>query len=164
MTLTDPHAGNIADQPTGIDRVIARDQIVEILHRYAHMAVEKADFAAMSGLFHQDGQFILPNGTVVPCTEIHRVVNGNGPTFIRHHITTIHIDFTSTTTASTDSYFVASTDLAAPDHWGRWRDSFRRGIDGQWLLTSKAPNIEGFAPAGWVATVLTPSLASRDEG
>lgn len=164
MTLHDSHTGNVTDQPTGIDRAIARDQIVEILHAYAHMAVEQADFAAMSALFHQDGQFVLPDGTVVPCNEIHRVVNGNEPTFIRHHITTIQIDFTSAATASADSYFVAATDLAWPDHWGRWRDSFRRGADGRWLLTSKAPTIEGFAPTSWAATVLMPSLAGRDEG
>ena len=163
MTTTDAYADNVADQPTGIDRAIARDQIAEILHAYAHMAVEQADFGGMSVLFHPDGQFVLPDQTVVPCNEIHRVVKGTEPTFIRHHITTIQIDFTSATTASTDSYFVAATDLAWPDHWGRWRDSFRRGADGRWLMTSKAPIIEGFAPAGWAAAVLMPSLAGRDE-
>jgi hypothetical protein len=164
MTSSDRSRGIDSDgQPTGVDRVVARSEIVEILHSYANMAVEKADFAGMSRLFHEDGQFILPGGTVVPISEIHRVVNGSEPDFVRHHITTINIEFTSETTASADTYFVAYTDLATPDHWGRWRDLFRRAPDGRWLLTSKAPIIEGFADTGWVATVLLPSLTGRAE-
>lgn len=162
-----PHDGSrrthCDGQPTGAARAVARSEITEILHGYANMAVESADFAGMSRLFHADGQFVLPDQTVVPISEIHRVVNGNEPSFVRHHITTINVEFTSETTASTDSYFVAYTDLATPDHWGRWRDLFRRATDGRWLLTSKAPIIEGFAETGWVATVLLPSLTGRAE-
>ena len=164
MTALDqPRDGVTADQFTGIDRAVARSEITEVLHTYARIAIEQADFAAMSRLFHEDGQFVLPDQTALPCTEIHRVVNGNEPTFIRHHITTIDIEFTSGTTAETDSYFVAFTDLAAPDHWGRWIDKFKRTSDGSWLLTQKAPIIEGFAPTGWVGTVLLPSLAMDAE-
>lgn len=164
--MTSPDRSRVTNrdgQPTGVDRAVARSEIVETLHSYANTAVERADFAGMSRLFHEDGQFILPDETVVPISEIHRVVNGNEPNFVRHHITTIDVEFTSETTASTDSYFVAYTDLATPDHWGRWRDLFRRAPDGRWLLTSKAPIIEGFADTGWVATVLLPSLTGRAE-
>lgn len=143
---------------TAIERAVARSQITEILHRYANMAVEQADFAGMAVLFTPDGQFVLPDGTVLPCTEIRRVVNGVEPDFIRHHITTIQIDFTSGTTATADSYFIAYTDLAQPDHWGRWRDSLQRQEDGRWLLTSKQPIVEGWSPAGFWGSVLLPSL------
>lgn len=159
MTTPRPLQDNgVQPGPTGVDRVIARSQITEVLHEYAHMAVEQADFGGMDRLFHDDGRFILTTGTAVPSNQIHRVVGGNEPTFIRHHITTIKIDFTSETTAQTDSYFIAVTDLAVPDHWGRWRDTFNRTADGRWLLTRKEPVIEGFAPGSWVATVLLPAL------
>lgn len=143
---------------TPADRAVARSEITEILHRYANMAVDTADFEGMAVLFTPDGQFILPDGTTVPAGDIRKVVNGTEPTFIRHHITTIHIDFTSDTTASTDSFFIAYTDLAQPDHWGRWTDTFRREDDGRWLLTSKQPVTEGFSPEGWFGSVLLPSL------
>lgn len=103
----------------------------------------------MADLFTPDGVFVLPDGTAVPRTEIHRIVRGEGPKFIRHHITTIQIDFTSDTTAAVDSYFVAYSDLVQPDHWGRWRDTFRLTGDG-WLLTKKEPVTEGFAPGGYL--------------
>lgn len=144
-----------------IERSAARSAITEILHRYANMAVEQADFAGMAVLFTSDGQFVLPDGTAFPATEIHRVVNGQEPNFIRHHITTIQIDFSSETTATADSFFIAFTDLAQPDHWGRWRDSFRREDDGRWLLTSKQPLVEGFSLSGWWGTVLIPSLSAN---
>jgi len=144
-----------------VERAVARSEITAVLHRYANMAVEQADFAGMAVLFTPDGQFVLPDGTPVPATEIEKVVAGNEPSFIRHHITTIQIDFISDTTATTDSFFIAYTDLASPDHWGRWRDSFRRADDGRWLLTSKQPVIEGFAPEGWVATVLLPATRAQ---
>lgn len=164
MTAPEPlQRAGVRKGPTGLDRVAARSQIMEVLHEYANMAVEQADFAGMHRLFHEDGRFILTTGAAVSCTEIHRVVSGSEPNFIRHHITTVRIDFTSDTTADTDSYFIAVTDLAVPDHWGRWRDTFRRGADGRWLLTRKEPVIEGFAPGSWVATVLLPSLSDTQD-
>ncbi|HZZ53674.1 MAG TPA: nuclear transport factor 2 family protein [Trebonia sp.] len=141
-----------------IERAAARSAITEILHRYANMAVEQADFAGMTVLFTPDGKFVLPDGTELPCTEIARVVNGVEPSFIRHHITTIQIDFTGDGRATADSYFIAYTDLAQPDHWGRWRDSLQRQEDGRWLLTSKQPIVEGWSPTGFWGSVLLPSL------
>jgi uncharacterized protein (TIGR02246 family) len=143
------------------ERAIARSEITAVLHRYANMAVEQADFAGMASLFTDDGQFILLDGTAVPATEIEKIVGDNEATWIRHHLTTIQIDFTSETTATADSYYIAFTDLAQPDHWGRWRDSFRREADGRWMLTSKQPFVEGFDPKGWVATVLFPAMTNQ---
>ena len=141
-----------------IERAVARSEITAMLHRYANMAVEQADFAGMARLFTDDGQFILLDGTAVPATEIERIVEGHEATWIRHHLTTIQIDFPTETTATADSYYIAFTDLAHPDHWGRWRDSFRRESDGRWMLTSKQPVVEGVNPEGWIATVLFPAL------
>lgn len=140
------------------ERAVARSEITALVHRYAYMAVEKADFAAMATLFHPDGEFVLPNGTVLPPTEIHRIVSGQEPTFIRHHYTTMAIDFTSATTATADTFSIVYTDLAQPDHWGRMKDTLRRGEDGRWLFTRKQPVVEGYAPNSWLATVLIPSI------
>ncbi|MFC7789943.1 YybH family protein [Microbacterium sp. MAHUQ-60] len=142
-------------------RTIARSEITALLQRYANMAVENADFAGMSRLFSEDGSFILLDGTAVPVTEIEQIVAGNESTFIRHHLTTIHIEFTSETTANADSYYIAFTDLAQPDHWGRWLDTLRREPDGRWVLVSKQPVVEGYHPEGWVATILFPAMQAQ---
>ena len=144
-----------------VERMIARSEITAILQRYANMAVENADFAGMARLFTDDGTFILLDGTAVPVTEIEKIVAGHEATWIRHHLTTIQIDFTSETTATADSYYIAFTDLAQPDHWGRWRDTLRREPDGRWMLTSKQPLVEGFHPEGWIATVLYPAMQAQ---
>lgn len=142
-------------------RAVARSEITEVLQRYANLAVEKADFAAMARLFTDDGTFILLDGTAVPATEIERIVAGHEATWIRHHMTTVHIDFTGEDTATADSYYIAFTDLAQPDHWGRWRDTLRREPDGRWMLTSKQPLVEGHHPDGWIATVLFPAMEGQ---
>lgn len=144
-----------------LERMIARSEITAILQRYANMAVENADFAGMARLFTDDGTFILLDGTAVPVTEIEKIVAGHEATWIRHHLTTIQIDFTSETTATADSYYIAFTDLAQPDHWGRWRDTLRREPGGRWMLTSKQPLVEGFHPEGWIATVLYPAMQAQ---
>ncbi|WP_433496987.1 nuclear transport factor 2 family protein [Sphaerimonospora sp. CA-214678] len=144
-----------------VERTVARSEITALLQRYANMAVEKADFAGMARLFTSDGKFILLDGTAVPVTEIERIVAGNEATWIRHHLTTINIEFTGDGEATADSYYIAFTDLAQPDHWGRWRDTLRREDDGQWKLTSKQPVVEGYHPEGWVATVLFPAMQAQ---
>lgn len=145
-----------------IERSAARSAITEILHRYANMAVEQADWAGMAELFTPDAEFILPDGRTFPPTELHQIVNGHEePTFVRHHITTIQIDFTSASTATADSFFVVFTHMAQPDHWGRWKDTFRREADGRWLLTRRQPVIEGYSSTGWWGTVLIPSLKAH---
>jgi len=158
--MSDPKAGT-AD---ALERMIARSEITSVLQRYANLAVENADFTAMARLFTDDGRFILLDGTAVPATQIELIVAGHEATWIRHHMTTIQIDFTSETTASADSYYIAFTDLAQPDHWGRWRDTLRREPDGRWMLTSKQPVLEGCHPDGWIATVLLPALQAVGRG
>lgn len=137
-----------------VDRVVAKGAILDVIHRYAHLAKEQADFEAMVPLFTANGTFTLPNGVAVPCTEIRSIVATGEPNFIRHHVTTVAVEFTSDDTASTDTFFVAHTDVAQPDHWGRWEDSFERQSDGAWLLTNKSVVIEGWATVSFWADLM----------
>lgn len=132
-------------QPELIDS--ARAAISDVLHRYAYLAREKGDVDAIGRLFTADGVFVLPDGNAVPIAGMAAIVADNPPVFIRHHLTTSVVDFDDEENATAISYFVAYTHLAQPDHWGYWRDSLRK-IDGRWLLTSKQPVVEGYAPDG----------------
>ena len=130
------------------ERAEARSAITELLHRYAAMAREDADFAAMVPLFSEDAVFILPGDVEVPPTDIHKIAEGAPPAFIRHHVTTVDINFTSVDSARAETYFIAYTDLVQPDHWGVWRDELRKTPTG-WRLTRKHPVVEGFTPGGY---------------
>ncbi|MDD9946577.1 MAG: bifunctional 3-(3-hydroxy-phenyl)propionate/3-hydroxycinnamic acid hydroxylase [Myxococcales bacterium] len=127
-----------------------RALITAVIHRYCHLAKENADFSAMTPLFTPDAVFSIPGKDLAP-DQIGQVVRGQGPTFIRHHATTIDIRFVGDDQAHTETFFLAMTDEARPDHWGCWRDVFRRQADGSWLIAKRTVVPEGAVPGGWLA-------------
>jgi hypothetical protein len=106
------------NKPGSIERVIAITEIERILNKYCIMARENAPFSGMANLFHSNGNFRLPNGAGVPPQEMGTVVQGKPPAFIRHHLTSVDIEFTSETEAKTKSLFFAMTGTSTIDHWG----------------------------------------------
>ncbi|MCP2320139.1 SnoaL-like domain-containing protein [Nocardia amikacinitolerans] len=139
----------MTDTSFTIARANDRALIHAVVHRYAHTARDKLDFADMLPLFTPDAELVLPDGTSVPPAELGKVVRGGEAAFIRHHITTVDIRFTGDDSADTETSFLAVTDEAAPDHWGHWHDTFRRQPSGAWLIQRRAIVVEGAAPQGW---------------
>jgi hypothetical protein len=56
-------------------------------------------------------------------------------TFIRHHLSTCHIEFAGAGTATARTYWVAYTDIG-PDHGGYYLDAFRKEQD-RWLIAHR---------------------------
>ncbi|GEE00796.1 hypothetical protein nbrc107696_45340 [Gordonia spumicola] len=137
------------DQARADDRAL----ITAVMHRYCNMARENADFAGMSVIYTDDARITLPDGTEVGAVEMAEVVKGGGPTFIRHHATTLDIVFRGADAADVVTMYIAITDQAAPDHWGEWRDHFVKQADGRWLIDRRVICVDGAAPAGWCAAV-----------
>lgn len=137
-----------------VDRYVAQGAILDALHRYAMLAKEDADFAAMVPLWVEGGTFTLPDGTAVGADQIETIVATGQPDFIRHHVTTVGFDFPADDLVYTDTYFIAYTDIAQPDHWGRWKDRLRRQDDGRWLFEDKRVVIEGWAPVSFWAQLV----------
>ena len=71
----------------------------------------------MASLFKPDGVFRRPNGMAVKPADILEVVQGNNPKLIRHHITSIDINFITSKEAHAESYYMAITHLSNLDHW-----------------------------------------------
>ncbi|MXG89299.1 nuclear transport factor 2 family protein [Nocardioides flavescens] len=142
------------DSLSAHDRAAAKSAVLDTVHRYAHLAKEAADFDAMVPLWTPDGTFTLPNGHAVPPTEIRTIVATGEPDFIRHHITTCVVDFPTPDVARADTYFIAYTDIAQPDHWGRWDDTLARQDDGRWLFTNKSVVIDGWAEVSFWADLM----------
>ncbi|KIV78523.1 hypothetical protein PV11_10232 [Exophiala sideris] len=141
------------DLPGSSARFIAKSEIETLFHRYAVLAKETASAEKMSQLFTQDAAFRLPNGVTVQPAELLQVVQGNNPKFIRHHITSIDINFVSPSRANAESYFFAVTHLSSFDHWGHWEDIVTREADGTWLISDRTIVVEGTDPKGWYKTV-----------
>lgn len=139
------------NQPNTLQRAIAIIEIERVLHRYCILAREDAPFSQMANLLHPDGIFCLPNGSEVRPDEMETVIRSNPPAFIRHHLTSVDIEFSDDSAAQTKSLFFALTGTPVVDHWGYWRDVFRRGLDGRWLIAKREIVVEGYDDDGWYA-------------
>jgi SnoaL-like domain len=127
-----------------------RAMIQAVVHRYAHTARDKMDFADMVPLFTADAAIVLPGGVGIPPNQLRDVLRGEEAKFIRHHITTIDIRFLGQNEAAVESFFLAVTNEAPLDHWGFWRDKFVRQSDGSWLIAVREIQPEGGDPRGWL--------------
>jgi hypothetical protein len=128
-----------------------RALILAVVHRYAHTARDKMDFADMLPLFAPGARVVLVDGTAVPPAELRSVLRGEEAAFIRHHVTTVDIRFTGADEATSDTFFLAITNEAVPDHWGCWSDLFKRQPDGSWLIEERRIAVDGGDPGGWFA-------------
>ncbi|KAK5045145.1 hypothetical protein LTR84_009478 [Exophiala bonariae] len=137
------------NSPGSIARSVAKSEIESLFHRYAVLAKETATPDKMAQVFHPDGVFRLPNGVAVKPADLLTVVQGNNPKFIRHHITSIDIEFVSPDEAHTEAFYLAVTNLSSPDHWGCWKDVVTKGQDGKWLIFDRTVVVDGGDPKGW---------------
>jgi len=133
-----------------------RARIHAVVHRYAFNGREGVDIADMLPLFTDDAVAILPNGARVPIQKLSEVLQGEEAKYIRHHITTIDIQFASDTEARVESQFFAITNEASPDHWGSWRDSFLKSNDGSWKINERYIVVDGGSPEGWFVRMYGP--------
>lgn len=69
----------------------------------------------------------------------------HGATFVRHHLTTCHIELTGPDSARARTYWSAWTDIG-PDHAGYYLDSFRRTGD-TWLIAHRRIREDWRSPA-----------------
>ncbi|KAJ5738500.1 hypothetical protein N7493_001655 [Penicillium malachiteum] len=137
------------NKPGTIERTIALSEINAIVNRYCILARENAPWDEMTKLFEHDAIFRLPNGIELSPQNMSAVVGGMEAKYIRHHITSCNVYFTSPTEASVESFFIAVTDWAVIDHWGGWKDEFRKQEDGSWLIRDKTIVVDGRDPDGW---------------
>ena len=140
------------DCPGSVARSVAKSEIEALFHRYAVLAKENAPFDEMATLYHADGLFRLPNGFAVRPAEMAQVVKDNDPDFIRHHITSVDIQFLNSNEAHAQSFFFAITHKSSLDHWGYWEDVVTRHQGGNWLIKERKIIVEGGDPKGWYKT------------
>ena len=115
---------------------------------------------AFSKLFAESGTYTLQNGSAATgptaiermLTEFSKKMAGLGnaaPKYMRHNVTTSHVEAVGEDEAQGDTYFLNVNDKGL-DHWGRWHDRFIREADGRWLFASREVVVEGMADTSWL--------------
>jgi hypothetical protein len=141
----------------------ARIQIHALLAEHVHRG-DAGNVGLMIGLYAPGATYELPNGMVLHGTEQMREILGGassgstddgwGLEYMRHHLTTTHIQLTNNAedaTARSDSYFL-NVNNRGLDHWGRWKDEFKKQADGNWLFSSRKVIVEGSVEGSWFET------------
>lgn len=137
---------NAAGDRLKIDEYVAcftEDGIIESKHRdpaYAFRYEGRAAIAAWQSRWRERTQ----SGD-----HVHRA------SFVRHHLSTCHIDLTGAETAGARTYWVAWTDIG-PDHAGIYLDDFRK-IGDDWLIAHRRVREDWRSPASLFGTAVARS-------
>jgi 3-phenylpropionate/cinnamic acid dioxygenase small subunit len=78
--------------------------------------------------------------------------NAPRATFVRHHLSTCHIEITSADTAQARTYWVAYTDIG-PDHCGYYLDRFRK-VGERWLIAHRKVRLDWRSPQSLFTTAV----------
>ena len=135
--------------------IAARLSVEDTIARYARFA-DSGRSTDLSELFTEDGVLAVDGHEQRGRATIAAYLEGNkaslarsaaGGGRIRHHVSSLRIDFPSPDAAHATSYFLAIT-AAGPDHWGVYRDRLAR-VGDRWLFARRDAIPEGAAPGGW---------------
>ena len=135
------------------EEATARTLILALIYRYASLARENGDYTQVEKLFQLGGTVRFPDGRELPPSQLGAITRDNEPKYLRHHLTTIDIQFVSPEEVHCQSFVIAATDMKVPDHWGQWNDVVRKQDDGRWLFKEKTVLVGGMDPDGWLASI-----------
>lgn len=76
-------------------------------------------------------------------------------TFVRHHLSTSHIEITGADAARARTYWVAYTDIG-PDHCGHYIDAFRK-VGETWLIAHRKVRLDWRSPDSLFTTAIARS-------
>jgi ferredoxin len=129
--------------PEELRRLIDRQQISDVLYRYAS-SVDYKDFATLRSLFTDDAHGVyMTVADLTGADEIVKWIDGMtaDKAWQHHKLTVYHIDFTGPDEASTLTYHTshqtdAGDESAVTLIVARYRDKLRR-VGGSWKITEK---------------------------
>lgn len=114
-----------------------------------NMAGDRLRLEALAALFLEDGVLETSIGAFRGRQEIIDGLGGRGrpaptaeqgPTLLRHNLTTCHITVTSPDTAEARTYFMVLTNVGL-DHAGHYVDRLRK-LDGAWMFERRIVRID----------------------
>jgi SnoaL-like domain len=130
----------------------AREQIRVLVAQYNGFG-DRGQIAELSALFAPDGTLETHGapsnvGPAAIEARLSAIVSDNtaGGTYWRHFVATHNVDVTSRTEATGTAYFQV-LDPNGLNHWGRYRDRYRRESSGRWRFAHRLVRIDGYAVA-----------------
>ena len=133
------------------ERTIASAQIQNTVQRYAFLARNDLDWVEFSKTLLPEAKIHLANEKTLSLSEWQTILQGEQAKYIRHHLTTMDIQFTSDMEALATAQFFTITDWSHCDHWGEWKFLVTSDGTGAWLIKEKTIILDGVDPAGWAA-------------
>jgi ketosteroid isomerase-like protein len=136
--------------------LIARESLRELVAAYAQLA-DGGRFDEVVALFADDGVLEVDDRPPMRGRDAIRAFLGGtgthlraatGVPLVRHHTSNLRLEVTSATEARGTCYFFVVTERG-PDHWGRYRDTYRC-VDGRWLFAHRRARLDGWTPTSWV--------------
>ena len=132
--------------------VAARVAISDTTARYVRCAdsgrsAELAALFADEGLLRTDAAEVRGPAAIASYLDAQKASLAGSGGRIRHHVSSVRVDFEDEDHARAVSYFLALTAIGL-DHWGTYRDRLER-VGGQWRFAERAAHVEGSAPGSW---------------
>lgn len=126
-----------------------RADVIAVISRYAHLG-DLGDSDGLAALFHTDGVLDAAHGVHAEGrSEISDYLallaergERGGPSFVRHHVSSVDILDLEVGRALVRSYFLVLTDSGI-DHHGRYRDILTMTPDGTWLFAHRSVRLDG---------------------
>ncbi len=148
-----------------LEELTAREEIRQLQASY-NVAGDRGRKEEFGAVFSEDAVLEMPGGrcegraAILERLFAPREAGGERAfTFVRHHLTTSKIDFTSPTTATGRTYFVVFTDIG-PDHSGVYIDRYRKE-DGRWWIVQREVRIDFVAENALFGAELRSSSSPR---
>ena len=139
----------------------AREQIRGLVAAYNALG-DRGRLDGVMALFAHDAVMDIGDGrtyegvdqirTIFTGTRDSILDGGDGPRFLQHHTTGLHVTLAGSDEATGHAYFTVMTDRGL-DHWGRYQDAYRP-VGDAWLFASRRVRIDGYTPGGWADTRL----------
>ena len=148
-----------------VEELSAREEIRQLQATY-NVAGDRGRKEEFGSVFSEDAVLEIPNRRCEGRAAIlehlfapREAAAERAFTFVRHHLTTSKIDFTSPTTATGRTYFVVFTDIGA-DHSGVYVDRYRKE-NGRWWIVHREVRIDFVAENALFGAELRSSASPR---
>lgn len=102
---------------------------------FTENAIFETDGVAAADSFHYEGRVAIGQWIARWRNRAEDIGPVHQATFVRHHLTTCHIELTGSDSGRARTYWSAWTDIG-PDHAGYYLDEFRR-VGDQWLIAHR---------------------------